>query len=465
MKPVTAATASARIPLRAAGDNEWHDRAGRLFAEFERPAKSMVARAFRGAFCPDELDDIYASAWVGTLRALAGRHADLSDDEIRSYLLTAVANQAGKELRRRRRKPTAPIDLVGAVPDQADGPEEKAASQEQSQVTRDVLSSLPPRRRAVMLLRYGWGLEPSQVCGLIDGLSPRAYRKEVTRGVDEIATRMRAVESGSWCDEREPVLKAYAAGTAEEDEARQARAHLAHCRACSDFVARLSGHLHDLGGAVAAYGAIDGLDGHLRIADRLVALGDRASALVGRGTTGGADETTGQLVTAGGAKGAGAAGAGVLTKLATLGAAGKVAVACVGGGMAATACIAAGVSPFGVDTGNAPQQAREQPTRHKPKPSVPSLSTLPSQVGSEPAPAAPPSQAQAVREEVVVEAVPAPEPEPETTVPTVAPTAPPQEQEFGVGAAAAPPPTRSAPAPAPAGDPAPAQAVHQEFGP
>ena len=77
----------------------------------------MVRRAFRGAFSPDELDDIYASAWVGTLRALADRHAKLADDEIRSYVLTAVANQAGKELRRRKRKPTAPLELVGAVAD------------------------------------------------------------------------------------------------------------------------------------------------------------------------------------------------------------------------------------------------------------------------------------------------------------------------------------------------------------
>ena len=69
----------------------------------------------------DELDDIYASAWVGTLRALADRHAKLGDDEIRSYVLTAVANQAGKELRRRKRKPTAPLELVGAVADQTDG--------------------------------------------------------------------------------------------------------------------------------------------------------------------------------------------------------------------------------------------------------------------------------------------------------------------------------------------------------
>ena len=116
MKPVTAATAPARTPLRDAADDEWRERSGRLFGEFERPAKAMVRRAFRGAFCADELDDIYASAWVGTLRALADRHAQLDDDEIRSYLFTAVANQAGKELRRRRRKPTAPLELVGSVP-------------------------------------------------------------------------------------------------------------------------------------------------------------------------------------------------------------------------------------------------------------------------------------------------------------------------------------------------------------
>ena len=233
MKPVTA---PARTPLGGPVDPDWRARSGRLFEEFEGQAKAMVRRAFRGAFSPDELDDIYAGAWVGTLRALASRHTGLADDEIRSYVLTAVANQAGKEIRRRKRKPTAPLELVGSVPDHGGSPEELATSAEQSRVARDVLSSLPPRRRAVMLLRYGWGLEPSQVCGLVKGLSPRAYRKEITRGVDEVTERMRAVERGSWCTDREPVLKVYAAGLADAEQERQARAHLAHCRHCSDFV-------------------------------------------------------------------------------------------------------------------------------------------------------------------------------------------------------------------------------------
>jgi RNA polymerase sigma factor (sigma-70 family) len=473
MKPVTTATASARTPLPTAEDDGWHARAGRLFAEFERPAKAMVVRAFRGAFCADELDDIYANAWVGTLRALAGRHSQLADEEIRSYLLTAVANQASRELRRRRRKPTAPLELVGGVPDRAEGPEEQAASQEQSRIARDVLTSLPPRRRAVMLLRYGWGLEPSQVCSLISGLSPRAYRKEITRGVDELTERMRAVESGSWCADREPILKSFVAGLAGEDEARQARAHLAHCRPCSDFVARLGGHLHDLGGSVAAIGTIDGLDGHLGVGDRIADLGDRAGAFLARGGSGASDEATGQLAAAGGARGAGAAGAGVLTKLATLGAAGKVALACVGGGIAATACVAAGVDPFGQGSADDRRPAHERQDGSRARnASAPQLTTepVPSQVVSESVrPPTAPAVGAGDTGEVSTDAAPAPEPEPETTTPTVATTAPPQEQEFGVAAAATAPPTRSAPAgggdAGTAGAPTETQSVHQEFGP
>lgn len=476
MKPVTA---PARNALGRPTDPDWRERSGRLFEEFEGQAKAMVRRAFRGAFSPDELDDIYAGAWLGTLRALAKRQAGLADDEIRSYVLTAVANQAGKEIRRRKRKPTAPLELVGGVADQTRSPEELATSAEQSRVARDVLASLPPRRRAVMLLRYGWGLEPSQVCGLVKGLSPRAYRKEITRGVDEVTERMRAVESGSWCRDREPVLKVYAAGLADAEQERQARAHLAHCRHCSEFVGRLSGHLHDLGGAVAAVGSLDAIDGHVGIGDRLADLGDRVGGLVARGGSG-----TGEgIATAGNARGAGAAGAGLLTKLAGLGTAGKILIACAGGGMAATACVAAGVAPFGFggDPGGGPagQTKHERTGAHHPAKPPRSLhvQTLPSQVGNEsvPTPQAPPPPSNADADGAAqTEATPAPEPAPEETVPaepTVATTASPTEQELSVSAAAvAPPSSPSSSSSSSSGssgvdNPASASNVRQEFGP
>jgi RNA polymerase sigma factor (sigma-70 family) len=322
----------------------------------------MVRRAFGSTFSEGEIEDFYSSAWLGTLRTLAKRHEKLADDEIKSYLLTAVANHAGKEIRRRRRKPIAPLDDTAAVvPDAGATPEETVAARESSLVARDVLSSLPPRRRAVMLLRYGLDLEPKEVCGLITGLSHRAYRKEISRGVDEMAAKMRQVEAGEWCDERESLLKSYAAGLASADEAQQAEKHLSHCKPCSDFVGRLSGHLHDLGGAVALSGSMDSIDGH-------VSLPDRVGDLVARVRGGGSGQVSGELAAASsGGRGAGAVGGGVAAKLAGLGAGGKLAALCVSGGIAATVCAAAGVGPVALPGHDAP--APEPRVEHRrPKP-------------------------------------------------------------------------------------------------
>lgn len=421
----------------------------------------MVRRAFGAAFADDEIEDIYANAWLGTLRALASRHEQLDDDEIRRYLLTAVANHASKELRRRRRKPTAPLEAAGAVADVVGDPADSATSRETSKVARDVLASLPPRRRAVMLLRYGWGLEPKEVCGLVQGLSPRAYRKEITRGVDEVASRMRLVERGEWCREREPVLKAYAAGTADEDERRQAEQHLSHCRRCHEFVGQLTGHLHDLGSAVTVPGALAALDGGRGLSDRVMALFERArESVLGQRPEALADA----VPTAASARGAGAAGAGVLAKIAGLGAAGKVALACVGGGAAATVCVAAGIGPLASgdfearsepDSPRVERQARER-------------------VEPLPVPLPPPAH-----NEVEVEQKPRPKPargskskpqapHEQAQQPTaLEPNTPPVTQEFGVASAAAPvaPSGSGGSGSGNGGGGSGGEAVAQEFGP
>ena len=85
------------------------------------------------------------------------RHTELSEEEIRRYVMTAVAHHASKELRRRGRRPTAPLEALGEVADSASSPDERAVAMEDADLARDLLASLPKRRRAVMLLRYGWG--------------------------------------------------------------------------------------------------------------------------------------------------------------------------------------------------------------------------------------------------------------------------------------------------------------------
>ena len=219
---------------RAPAGASWDERCAALFEDLRKPARVMIHRAFGRAFSPEEVEDVYANAWTSTLAALRGRERTMGDEDLRSYLLTAVANHASKEMRRRSRKPSSPLEDVHAQvladPHQLT-PDERATGSETGSQARDVLASLPPRRRAVMLLRYGWGLEPKEVCRLIDGLSPRAYRKEITAGIEQIIERFRSVETGEWCETREPLLRDYVAGTADDDQRRQALEHIAHCRA------------------------------------------------------------------------------------------------------------------------------------------------------------------------------------------------------------------------------------------
>jgi RNA polymerase sigma factor (sigma-70 family) len=423
----------------------------------------MIRRAFRGAFGDEEIEDIYANAWLGTLRALERKHDRLSDEEVRRYVLTAVANHASKELRRRSRRPTAPLESVHTVPDHDLLPDEVAAKLEDSRITRDVLASLPPRRRAVILLRYGWGLDPRHVCGLVKGLSPRAYRKEITRGVDELTSKLRMVERGEWCADREPVLKAYAAGLADPEQQRQAQQHLSHCRRCADFVAKLSGQLHDLGASAAASGAVDAIgDDRIWLADRVGDLihrvRDPAGGAVG-GHTGGVEEMASQAAAVPtSARGAGAAGAGVLAKFAGLGAAGKLAAACVGGGAAATVCLAAGIGPAQLpglgsgSNGDAHNAAVERPVQSEP----PRSANVPIEPADEAPPPPAPAPSGSTPDDQTSES-PVAEPPP-----PIEPSAPPAQQEFGVGAAASADPVAPATS---SHDRGGGGAVQQEFGP
>ncbi len=423
----------------------------------------MIRRAFRGAFGDDEIEDIYSNAWLGTLRALERRHDQLSDAEVRKYVLTAVANHASKELRRRSRRPTAPLEAIPAIPDDRTLPDERAAKREESRIAHDLLATLPPRRRAVMLLRYGWGLEPRQVCGLVKGLSPRAYRKEITRGVDELTQKLRLVERGEWCADREPVLKAYAAGVADAEQQRQARQHLSHCRQCAEFVGKLSGHLHDIGSSVAVLGGVDAIDdGRFSLSDRVGEVVHRVGesaghVLGGRGGNGGEDLVARVASLPGGARGAGAAGTGVLAKLAGLGTAGKLAAACLGGGAAATACLVTGIVPADLRGG----KARMAPNRPAVERSVSASHPVPvgigpSQLGDQTT--EPPATGEEPADDGTSVSPPASEPEP---TPPIAPSAPPAQQEFGVASAA--PDTSSSGGSSSSGGGAPA--IQREFGP
>jgi RNA polymerase sigma factor (sigma-70 family) len=423
----------------------------------------MVARAYGRALGDAEIDDVYSAAWTATLAALRERGRRMDESELRAYILTAVASHASKELRRRARKPLQPLEIEREQ-STADGhmplPDEIAIGSESRSIARDVLTSLPQRRRAVMLLRYGWGLSPREVCALVPGLSPRAYRKEITRGVESLIEGLGRIESGDWCRERRTLVRDFVAGTADEEERRQAIEHLRHCRACSELAAQMKIDLREAGsglGLASVAGLIGGGSLLHRLADLVAgaksALADAAERV----------DSAATALTAGGAKGSGGA---LLANVAGVGGVAKATVACIGAGAAATACVAAGVVPGVSLDGEGAAAGTVRPADppgerqiRDPRTAVTSVIGVSRAVRAE-APAEVEAPDPAPEPIDVAQPAPAPAPEPESPPPSV--------DEFDPVAQAVP--ATGAPAPvvapsAPDGGPGAGSVAQEEFGP
>jgi len=450
------------------GEESWSGRCARLFEELRRPARAMVTRAYGRSLGDEEIEDVYSAAWAATLAALRDRGARMEESELRAYVLTSVASHASKEMRRRSRKPAQPLDVAperSTIDGNAALPDELAIGSETRGVARDLLTSLPVRRRAVMLLRYGWGLSPKEVCALVPGLSPRAYRKEITRGVEDLIEALGKVESGEWCEDRERLIRDLVAGTADESSRRQAIEHLNHCRACSELARRLSRQLHEIGSLIALASVAGCIGGGLPLLQRLgEAIGGIKAAAVNAAEK--AESTATTLLASGGAKGSGAAGAGAVAKLAGAGTATKAVAACVGAGAAATACVAAGVVPgfalpdLDPKLERRPLAAIARPSSRevrKPRVAIASVVRVSRAVdaeGTSSHPQGPPDPPPAA---------PPPTPAPEAP-PVEEPASPPPVQEFDPIAASAPAPS---PAPEPSGSSGGSNAsiAESEFGP
>ena len=92
------------------------------------------------------------------------------------------------------------------------------------------------------------------------------------------------------------------------------------------------------------------------------------------GGNGAGDESVLQTAAAGGTRGAATAGTGVLAKLAGVGSAGKLAMACLTGGTAVGTCLVAGVSPlpgFGPERGTKARAPERVAVGHASGPAAP----------------------------------------------------------------------------------------------
>jgi RNA polymerase sigma factor (sigma-70 family) len=308
----------------------------------------MLARAFGPRLDEHAREDAYASAWAASLSALGLRIEGMTDGELHNYVFSAVTTHAGKELRRRGRKPIDTLDgaaeAAGAV---ADGPAESAVRRENERILRDILESLPERRRRVIMLRYAIGLSPAEICEVMGGLSPRAYRKEINRGIKDVAAGLALVETGEWCKQLAGEIQAFARGQATTAVEERARTHLSHCTVCSRAVRELSSSLYDLS-LLPVAGLLAGSTTGGQMLDGIPGIFERVKATFGSVAVRASDgeALAGSIASSGGTRGgATALIAGAGAKIGALGLAGKVALGCVTATAGLATCVATGVVP------------------------------------------------------------------------------------------------------------------------
>lgn len=191
-----------------------------------------------------DLEDVYQSAWLSIVRT----ESEVAEPE--KYLFEAVHSEGLMELRRRRRKPvesleaeepSVPAALVASDP----SPYERAETAELSRLTEEILGELSAQQRAIVKLRWGWGLSREEIAGLL-GVTPRAVKREVECLGARLREQGEVIASGGWCERRRSLVTAYAIGLLSARRERRAESHLRNCPGCRALVRELRGRAEDL---------------------------------------------------------------------------------------------------------------------------------------------------------------------------------------------------------------------------
>jgi hypothetical protein len=290
------------------------------------------------------------------------------------------------ERRRHGQRPEVDLGALHSLSDQgAVGPDEVAEEREAVAIGREALQMLSERDRLIFRQRHQMNLSPNEILQNMPGLSLRTYRKIIQRANTRVLDAFERIEGGARCEEMEGrLLRRYVADESPETERLEVTAHLAHCRACRLTQARMRGYLFDVASVLAAASSS-------QAAGRLGALGEIPARLadIGSGGIQGLGEITraarervrelAMRIVSGVPGTGGDATVGQALSATSV----KVASACAAG-VAAGACVAAGVVPGVGGVGlvsqadNGSERHARPPARNAPLRERPSLiDTLP----------------------------------------------------------------------------------------
>lgn len=166
-----------------------HQRLEQLLNEHATRLKALLHRYGLPNYGIDP-DEVEQEVRIRLWRAI---ERDRSGTFRASYIQRVVASVVIDAMRRGKVRPSEPVaeedQGLGTLPDAGPRPEHRASSDERMQILARCLEEIPERRRVPITLHLqGFGFRH---IGELSGISEEAARKLVSRGMEELRTRLR----------------------------------------------------------------------------------------------------------------------------------------------------------------------------------------------------------------------------------------------------------------------------------
>ena len=150
-----------------------------------------VFRTVRGMLRSDaDAEDVTQDALLTVLTSL-NTYVRRPDARFAAWVTTIAVNTARRRFRRRRPELTATGELP-ETPDDAADPAEALDRARQRRALLIALGELPERERAIVSLRYGAGLNASEIAAAV-GIEPATIRKVLERARTRLGARIEAL--------------------------------------------------------------------------------------------------------------------------------------------------------------------------------------------------------------------------------------------------------------------------------
>lgn len=421
--------------------------------------RDRVRRSFRGSLSEADVEDATQDAWEALLRE--HREHPVRD---RPAFAAEVGWRAARALvRRPRALPIEPQDSrLLEVEDDGLSLVDRMDARARFARLAEALEQLDDQKRAAFDLRFVRELGHREACEQL-GISRSAYFKRIRAAKASVEAAM-GLEGHAFERRQRQLLSDYVAGIAV-GRARVRAERLIAADPHAAVIARELRQSHDSAAvvlpALGGYALVDGQPGG-PIAGLVDALRETVSGWLGRSPQPG-DLASSPALASGAARGAGAAGAGLLAKVLGGLSAGNVALACLAGGAVATvACMATGVLPLPGEGGERDVGTSQRVERQISAPEDAARQLRVAELVA-PEPAGPAVRAANEDRADRGHAGSSKGSDTAQAASTVDPSTPPVEQEFGVASAATP--LSGAPADTNDSNGAAASTVRGEFGP